>query len=109
MSEIFTNEPHIPPNNSNNETLKYKAIRKEEIFTIIKKLENNKTPVYHLITAKMLKKIPAEAGRFLTILINAIYKVGNFPQIWKCAEIIPLQKPDKNPKFPSSYRPIFFL
>ena len=46
LSETFTNEPHIPPNNSNNETLKYKAIRKEEIFTIIKKLKNNKTPGY---------------------------------------------------------------
>ena len=46
LSETFTNELHIPPNNSNNETLKYKAIRKEEIFTIIKKLKNNKTPGY---------------------------------------------------------------
>ena len=37
LSETFTNESHIPPNNSNNEILKYKVIRKEEIFTIIKK------------------------------------------------------------------------
>ena len=57
----------------------------------------------------MLKKIAAKAVRFLTILINAIYRIGNFPQIWKCAEIIPLQKPGKNPKFPSSYRPISLL
>ena len=99
----FTNELHILPNNSNNETLKYKVIRKEEIFTIIKKLKNNKTPGYDLITLKMLKKIPAKAVRFLTILLNAIYRVGNFLQIWKCAEIILLQKPGKNPKFPSSY------
>ena len=79
LSETFTNKPHIPPNNSNNETLKYKAIRKEEIFTIIKQLKINKIPGYDLIIAKMLKKVPAKAIRFLTILINAIYRVGNFP------------------------------
>ena len=56
LSETFTNEPHIPPNNSNSEILKYKAIEKKEIFTIIKKLKNNKTLGYDLITAKMLQK-----------------------------------------------------
>nr|KAF7398329.1 hypothetical protein H0235_016337 [Vespula pensylvanica] len=35
--------------------------------------------------------------------------IGYFLQIWKCAEIILLQKPSKNPRSPSSYRPITLL
>ena len=54
--------PNIPPNNNNNERLKYKAIRKEEIFTIIKKLKINKTPGYDLIT-KNAKKNPGQSGK----------------------------------------------
>ena len=58
----------------------------------------------------MLKKIPAKAIRFLTILINGIYNWDRqLPPDLEVCRHHPLQKPGKNLKFPSSYRPIFLL
>ena len=42
----------------------------------------------------------------LSILFNAILKLGVFPKIWKTSQIIMIPKPGKDLTVPSSYRPI---
>ncbi|KAK2578437.1 hypothetical protein KPH14_012565 [Odynerus spinipes] len=109
LQKVFTNEPHTSQRGHDGAQLTHKAVKVKEAAAIINSLKNNKSPGYDLITTKMLKEAPAKATRFITILANAIFRTGHFPQIWKCAEVTLLQKPGKNPKTPSSYKPISLL
>ncbi|GBN28315.1 putative RNA-directed DNA polymerase from transposon X-element [Araneus ventricosus] len=45
----------------------------------------------------------------LTEIINSILKFQYFPNYWKTAIVAPILKPGKNPREPSSYRPISLL
>lgn len=45
----------------------------------------------------------------ITIIFNAILRLGYFPSQWKVAQIIMILKPGKNPTETASYRPISLL
>ncbi|GBM72064.1 RNA-directed DNA polymerase from mobile element jockey [Araneus ventricosus] len=74
-----------------------------EILTIIAKLNIRKTSGPDKIQNKALKLLTPNALIFLTKIINKCLTFNYFTSRWKQANII---KPDKNPKFPHSYRPI---
>lgn len=85
------------------------TVRRQEISSLIKGLHENKSPGYDLITGKILKELPDKAVRLLTIIFNAILRVGYFPDQWKVAQVITVQKPGKPPNDVTSYRPISLL
>ena len=58
------------------------------------------------ITYSMLRHLPEVGLQTLLKLFNQIYSSGILPQKFKSATIIPIHKPDKNPKEAGSYRPI---
>ena len=37
---------------------------------------------------------------------NSVWEFGTFPPSWREAVVVPIAKPDKNPKNPTNYRPI---
>ena len=86
-----------------------KKITKEEVITAIRKLKDNKSPGYDLITATLLKNLPNEGLDFLTQLYNAILLRGYIPPQWKTAQIIMIIKPGKKPEEVASFRPISLL
>lgn len=43
------------------------------------------------------------------LIINGCLKIGYFHDAFQYAKIVPIPKPDKNPKFWNSYRPISML
>ena len=55
---------------------------------------------------QLLKHLPTESLLLLLDLFNDIWNKGEFPESWREAIVIPLQKPGKDPTDPSSYRPI---
>lgn len=57
----------------------------------------------------MLKELPEKAYGAVTILFNALLRLGHVPGIWKVAQIILIQKPGKDPVEVTSYRPISLL
>ena len=71
------------------------------------KLLPNKSPGYDLITR--LNELPYVAIKFITQLMNAILRLGHFPDQWKVAQIILIPKPGKPHTEVSSYRPISLL
>lgn len=83
--------------------------KKEISSAITKYLNAKKAPGYDLITGRILKELPASGLLYLTQLFNAILRTGLFPPQWKVAQIIMIQKPNKDPTDVKSYRPISLL
>lgn len=84
-------------------------ISPSEIHLIIKKLKTRKSTGYDSITNKSLKFLGMKSIAALTNILNSSLRLHYFPQNWKLALIIPICKPQKDPRHPSSYRPISLL
>lgn len=116
-------QPHDLPGNYNHETDVMATIDEEIhpghyqpervslslVQKIINELNPHKAPGYDLITGKILQQLPKKGVRFLTILFNAVLRIGTFPSQWKVATIIMILKPGKQPNIVDSYRPISLL
>lgn len=80
-----------------------------ELKAIIRRLKTSKAPGIDGIQNILLKKLPLQAIVLLTKTINGCIKIGYFPTAFKCAKVLPIPKPGKDPKLPTSYRPISLL
>ena len=58
-------------------------ITKSELLTVIKKLNNHKTPEYDLITTQILKQFPDKDINFLIHLYNTTITRKIVPLQWK--------------------------
>lgn len=81
----------------------------KEIKSIIKKLKPFKAPGLDKIQNILLKKLPQKAIILITKILNGCIKISYFPASFKTAKVIPIPKPGKDLKLPSSYRPISLL
>jgi hypothetical protein len=86
-----------------------KPVTPSEVIRHIKSMDDNKAPGFDLVDKKVLGKLPRKAIVYLTILFNAILRVGYFPDLWKVSLIIMIHKPGKPPHEVTSYRPISLL
>lgn len=87
-----------------------KPFKPEEVKLMIQQgLKPRKAPGYDLITSEVLKELSATGLRTVTIMFNAILRLGFFPPQWKVAQIILIAKPGKPPDAVTSYRPISLL
>lgn len=81
-----------------------------EIRQMIKNsLNPKKSPGYDLITGQLFKELPRKGIVMLTIIYNAVIRLGYFPAQWKISEIVLIPKPDKPLNEVTSYRPISLL
>lgn len=83
----------------------------DEIKEVIKNLKNKIAPGPDNITAEIVKKLASNTS-FLDQMVNVMNHYvtsGTFPHIWKTANLIFLEKPQKSPNDPPSYRPICLL
>lgn len=81
----------------------------DEIISIIANFKTSKSPGFDGIQNILMKKLPFRMILLLTIIINSCIKIGYFPDAFKCAKVVPIRKPGKNPNLSSSYRPISLL
>lgn len=81
----------------------------EEVKQHIKSLKNNKAPGFDGVLNIFLKKLPEKAIVLLKNIFNASFKFGFFPACFKCAKVVAIHKQGKDPRSPSSYRPISLL
>jgi hypothetical protein len=72
-------------------------------------LNNKKSPGLDLVTPKMRKELPRKGLIALLYIFNGILRTQYWPRVLKTAEIIVIPKPGKDPKDPTSYRPISLL
>lgn len=87
-----------------------KLFTAKEVTRMIKNnLNSKKAPGYDDVTGKLIKELPKKGIVLLTIIFNAILRLGYFPAQWKVAKVILIPKPGKPPQDVSSYRPISLL
>ena len=87
----------------------FPVVKRKELKKAINNLFVKKAPGFDLITPEILKNLPNKALKFLTRIMNAVFKLKCVPTKWKVAEIIMILKPGKTPNDPKSYRPISLL
>lgn len=80
-----------------------------ELAEITTKLKNNKAPGFDNIHNTILKNMSPLFFNALADIFNSFMSKGIFPDIFKKAKVIPIQKNGKDPKLPNSYRPISLL
>lgn len=81
----------------------------EEVAFLIGRLRNGKSPGIDQVSNLLLKQLPDSAVRFLVKVFNFCIKFSVFPRPFKIAKVISIHKKGKDPKSPTSYRPISLL
>jgi hypothetical protein len=81
----------------------------EEVKRAVLQLPLHKSPGHDLLTAEVLRELPANAFRFITLLFNATLRTSHFPIQWKLSLVVLILKPGKPAHITSSYRPISLL
>lgn len=89
--------------------LPMKLFKISEVSKAIQDLNPKKSPGYDLITGQVLKQLNNQIIRHITQIFNAILRLEVFPDSWKVAQIILIQKPGKPAEELTSYRPISLL
>ena len=64
------------------------------------------SPGEDTILYAMLRQLLDEAKSYLLKIINRIWETGVLPKGWKIAIVLAIQKPNKDPHYTTSYRPI---
>ena len=85
------------------------ATNAQEITALIKNTKTKKAPGHDQITNKALKRLPPNSIANLTLIINQILTLFHFPSTWKKSIVIPIDKPNKDKKFPQNWRPISLI
>ncbi|BET02093.1 Hypothetical protein NTJ_14912 [Nesidiocoris tenuis] len=80
-----------------------------QVKNAIRRSGRKKAAGYDHITQPMLNHLPRKTLVLVTQIYNAILRTGYFPSKWKHACVIMIPKPQKNPRDPTSYRPISLL
>ena len=78
------------------------VISEEKIINIIRSLNPNKAHGWDEISVRMIKLSDGALALPLKIIFTNCLRRGLFPEIWKCANVVPVHK--KNEK--KNYRPI---
>ena len=81
-------------------------IRMEEMMRVINEASNNKAAGSDDIPYEMIKNLGEKALEMLLHLYNRCWEGEGIPTKWREATIKTLLKEDKDPKDPTSYRPI---
>ena len=76
---------------------------------ISEKLDPKKALDHDQITARILQELPRKGLLMLTYFYNAILRLRYISKLWKRAKILMIQKSDKAPEKPNSFRLISFL
>ena len=101
-SHLFEND-HVACDSTKNlnETFSLAELRRA-----IRESKCNKASGYDNVSYEMLQQLPKIASKSLLKLYNKIWLTGTFPTAWRHAIILPVLKQGKDPKNPTSYRPI---
>lgn len=80
-----------------------------EISRLIRGLKSKKSPGDDGINNVLLKRLPKKAIILTMHIFRACFKLSYFPDVWKCAKVIPIPKPKKDRALACNYRPISLL
>ena len=95
-------------NHLNDDKLSSFNISSEVIFQLIKNLDPNKAHGHDEISVKMLKLCAPSICKPLTLLFENCFTSGEFPNVWKKSNIVPVHKKGDK-QLIKNYRPVSLL
>ena len=95
-------------NHLNDDKLSSFNISSEVIFQLIKNLDPNKAHGHDEISVKMLKLLTPSICKPLTLLFENCLTSGEFPNLWKKGNIVPVHKKGDK-QLIKNYRPVSLL
>lgn len=102
----YKNANEVPLDFNEPETSFYnKPFLMKELDIVLEEARNS-APGDDSIPYEMIRQLPKSYKELLLRLFNKIWLDGTYPDQWKRAIIVPLLKEGKDPKLPSSYRPL---
>ena len=84
------------------------VISEETILNIMRSLNPNKAHGWDEISIRMIKLSDASLVTPLMIIFANCLRQGVFPEIWKCANVVPVHKKNET-NVNSNHRPISLL
>ena len=97
LREKFSNKKH---------TFTFRKINQKEVENILRKMKRSRSCGVDGISSEMIKPVIKIIAPALTVLINRSLTDGIFPNIYKCAKVIPIFKNKGKRSDPGNYRPI---
>ena len=92
------------------ECLDFPDVTTRELFNIVTKIKNDKSPGFDNISPEICKKLLAFFPEMMTAIMNACIRTGHVPYLWKISTVRIIPKPGKtNYGQTSSFRPIGLL
>ena len=84
-------------------------ITSKELYDAINKCKINSASGEDNIHYAMIKNLSEHGLKFILAFFNIIFLKGFYPNSWRTAKVIPILKPESDPKDPNSYRPISLI
>ncbi len=113
FSSVFTDEileqvPMAPLmfNELHNNGLTDILVSKEEVINEVHCLKKHKSPGPDEVFARTLKECSKEVSEQLTNIFNKSLELGEVPETWKQANVVPIYKNKGDRSLASNYRPI---
>ena len=106
---LINNHSKLPLNRASITTsfLSFVSIKESDILSILKSLDANKAHGHDDISIRMLKLFSTSILKPCKLLFENCLRTGIFPGQWKKANIVPIQKGDK--QLLKNYRPVSLL
>ena len=105
--KLFPNKPEVIWHREDMESIP--LFSEEELVKAASKLKDKKAPGVDGIPNEAIKVVAKEAPALLLGIYNVLLQETEFPEIWKIAKLVLIEKPKKTPSDETSYRPICLL
>lgn len=107
---IYFNEVNTADGKSVNVNQPYKEfVNSDDIRSAVLSKNNKRSAGFDGVPNFILRRTKCIFWNYLAILFNHSFNLGYFPTVWKCAKIVPVSKPNTDPKLSKNYRPISLL
>ena len=106
FQKVFTQETNFNPDEDLEQgKLQCMKVDKEELMSIMRKLDGRKAMGPDAVSGQVLKECRKELLEPLYNIINCSINTGKVPKEWKRADIVPIYK-NGNKQEPLNYRPV---
>jgi hypothetical protein len=89
--------------------IEWERVSNAELTRALNRIKSRKSPGPDGIPPEAVKDLVLQNADFFESLFGELIKRGSFPDIWKCAKLVLIEKPRKSPSDQQKYRPICLL
>lgn len=109
ISELFPAHPITNWDDIDLSEDNLEEINTDELLKVIEKINPRKAPGPDGVPSKVIKEMILINPAIFQKVFNSLIQTGQFPQNWKEAKVILIEKPKKNPSDGPKFRPICLL